>query len=82
MYDSLHKYILHSGMLASSSLADVSSFASTVHINALKLKNNEMTLSQFDDGVYMNVYGEGDDYIQRNGINNIKRAIISGSFTS
>ena len=72
------KYLKHSGYLATSSYSAVSDFASTVHNNGLKVSAGQMTIQQFDDGIYIDVPSglSDDETLQRNSINYIKRSMI------
>lgn len=78
------KYINHAHSLSTSSFIDVSNFANVVYTNAVKLENGEMSIQQFDDGLYISVPESlsREEELQRNSINYIKRTIITGSFNS
>jgi len=79
-----NKYINHAYSLSTSSFVDVSNFASSVYSNAAKLENNEISIQQFNDGVYISVPENlsKEETLERNSINYIKRTIITGSLSS
>jgi hypothetical protein len=74
------KYLKHSSLLTSSSFSAVADFASIVHNNGLKVSAGQMTIQQFDDGIYIDVPSglSDDETLQRNSINYIKRSMIIG----
>jgi hypothetical protein len=78
------KYLKHAYSLSTSSFVDVSNFANNVHTNAVKLENNEISIQQFNDGVYISVPENlsKEETLERNSINYIKRTIITGSLSS
>lgn len=78
------KYLKHAYSLSTSSFVDVSNFANNVYINAVKLENNEISIQQFNDGVYISVPENlsKEETLERNSINYIKRTIITGSLSS
>lgn len=77
-------YIKHAYSLSTSSFVDVSNFANNVYTNAVKLENNEISIQQFNDGVYISVPENlsKEETLERNSINYIKRTIITGSLSS
>lgn len=77
------KYITHAYSLSTSSFVDVSNFANNVYSNAVKLEDGEISINQFNDGVYIAVPENlsSEETLQRNSINYIKRAIITGSLS-
>ena len=78
------KYLKHAYSLSTSSFVDVSNFANNVYTNAVKLENNEISIQQFNDGVYISVPENlsKEETLERNSINYIKRTIITGSLSS
>ena len=78
------KYLKHAYSLSTSSFVDVSNFANNVYTNSVKLENNEISIQQFNDGVYISVPENlsKEETLERNSINYIKRTIITGSLSS
>lgn len=74
------KYLMFASNLTTSSYAEVASFAQTVTSGAVQYYSGEITLEQFNDGVYIDIPSGLDDEekLQRTSINYIKDCIILG----
>lgn len=74
------KYLHFASVLATSSYSEVASFAQTVVSGALEYYMYNITLEQFNDGIFIDVPAglSEEETLQRNSINYIKECIAMG----